>query len=110
MTGQNALSNETDADIFLKQIDFDKHVKNYSWTTKELRQIVRDTIHNYFSEKVDEYFVIDVGSAIHHGIFHDDEALMSATCIIDDMAFNNFRKQYASIDEAFRKALGFIET
>ena len=109
MKGQTTLSKRTSANMFLRRINFDQRVEDDSWTTKELRQIVRSTIHDYFKGKVDEEFVIDVGSAIHHDIFHDDAALISATCIIDDMAFEKFRKKYSSIDQAFREALRFIE-
>ena len=109
MKVQKIPSKKDDVDSFLESIQFDKRVENNSWTTKELREIVRNVIHDYFKGKVDESFVIDVGSAIHGDIMHDDEALMSATCILTDMDFEKFRKQYSSIDQAFKKALGFIE-
>jgi hypothetical protein len=110
MTGQKTPSKKADVDSFLKQINFDQRVENDSWTTKELREIVRNVIGDYFNGKVDEDFVVDVGSAIHYGIFHDDEALMSATCTLSDMDYEKYRKQYPSIDQAFREALGYLSS
>jgi hypothetical protein len=109
MQGQKTHIKKADPGSFLKKISFDKRVANGSWTTKELRLIMRDVIQKYFSGKVDEDFVIYVGSAIHQDILHSDKALMNATCIINDLEFADLRKQYSNIDQAFRQALRFIK-
>jgi hypothetical protein len=103
------VSSSTSAKIFLNHIRFYQRLKDGSWTSIEIRQIIKNAIKDYFSGKVDEEFVVYIGSAIHHNVFHDDEALTSVTCMIDDIAFDQSQKQGTNIDQTFKKALRLME-
>lgn len=95
---------------FLHSISFDERLATGQLPSRELKKILRKVLKLYFAGKTNSEFVIALASTFYHeGLGREDNALMTAECLIDDLRYGEQPKKPERVKSVLRRALSALK-
>lgn len=95
---------------YLTSLDFDNRIDRGQFTIDELKGILVENLEKYFKGEVTQDFIILLGTRLSYGFIAniEDDALLTATCMIEDLSFLKPRRSKEERDKTLKSVLELL--